>query len=87
MLEEEDFYPFENPEKDEQDCNVLDPGKLNHLPEAWLICGKSQGIYGISRVSAQVQKNILQLRLPRTMKGDQGLPSGGIGDMPFPRHI
>lgn len=37
VLKHEDFDSFKHPEEDEQDADILDPGKLYHLPEPWLI--------------------------------------------------
>lgn len=40
VLKHEDFDSFKHPDEDEQDADVLDPGKLNHFPEAWLVSTK-----------------------------------------------
>jgi len=44
VLKDERLNVLENPEKDEQDADILNPGKLNHFPKAWSIGRKnSQG--------------------------------------------
>lgn len=42
VLENKFFYTFKNPEENEKDTDVLNPGKLDGFPEARAVGGCSQ---------------------------------------------
>lgn len=43
ILEHKHFNPTKHPKKDEENADILDPGKFNCFPKSWLIFTWSQG--------------------------------------------
>lgn len=44
VLEDKSLDALEDPEEDEQDADVLDPGRLDGLPEAGAVGGRGAGL-------------------------------------------